>query len=118
MNGIEPYKLEVKEGISIINGLNVSSAVLSLLTDDISNLISLSGVLTGCCSNIMQGNPYHFDSRIAELKGFDGVKEYCSMLRYTHFVLIQIKLDIYQNFITSLFCQYGGVNQRDELNTD
>eukprot|EP01084_Bolivina_argentea_P317073 549685_1 len=83
-NNIKPYVLQEKEAISIVNGLNVSSAVLSLLIPDIENIIKLSCILTGCSSNIMQGNPYHFDEKIAMLKPFDGVIEYCKILRLFH----------------------------------
>jgi histidine ammonia-lyase len=82
--GISNHKLGAKEGLAIMNGTSVGCALLILQLYKIESLINISCVVSGMCSNVTGGNPFHFDSRIHESKPFNGQMYYAKMLELFH----------------------------------
>eukprot|EP01084_Bolivina_argentea_P227448 384135_1 len=78
---VQPCRLHSKEGLSIINGTAVGCALLTLCIPKVMELVKISAALTGATSNILSGNPTHFDERIFAVKPHPGLQKYASYLR-------------------------------------
>jgi histidine ammonia-lyase len=70
--GLSPHPLAPKESLAIMNGTSVSAALAALAVMDAAALARLAAVLTAMASDVMGGNPAHFDDRIALAKPHPG----------------------------------------------
>ena len=66
------FELREKESLSIMNGTSVMTALACLAFDRARRLCRWSAALTAVCSDVLRGNPGHFDQRLFELKPHPG----------------------------------------------
>jgi histidine ammonia-lyase len=82
--GLEPLRLKPKEGLALLNGTQVSTAIA------IKNLFALNrlfyaGILTGALStDAVKGSDTPFDARIHEVRGQPGQIEVAGLYRSIH----------------------------------
>lgn len=70
--GLRPFNLGPKESLAIMNGTSVSSALTALAATRAHFLARLAAALTAMASEVMRGNPAHFDERIFAAKPHPG----------------------------------------------
>ncbi|KAJ5652801.1 L-Aspartase-like protein [Penicillium longicatenatum] len=70
--GMQPISLGPKEGLALINGTAVSSAVAAIGLHETHHLAVLSQVLTAMAVEVMSGNPESFDPFIAQVRPHPG----------------------------------------------
>lgn len=73
--GITPLPLKAKEGLAIMNGTSVMTAVASLAMYKARRLANISDFLTAITSEIVRGNDVPFRHQIHEYKGHQGEKD-------------------------------------------
>jgi histidine ammonia-lyase len=71
---LEPVKLAPKESLAIMNGTAVMTALVCLAYDRAVKLCRLASALTAMMSEVMGGNPAHFDERIFRAKPHRGMQ--------------------------------------------
>ena len=69
---LEPLELFPKEGLALMNGTSVMTALAALAYDRAEYLMNLSARLTAMISEALFGNKAHFDRRIFEQKPHPG----------------------------------------------
>ena len=72
MAGISPVKLSYKEGLALINGTTVMSGMFALALQDVKELTLLAEGCAAFATDILRGNPEHFDLRIAKIRPHAG----------------------------------------------
>jgi histidine ammonia-lyase len=72
MLGIEPLSLSARDSLAIMNGTSAMTGLACLAFARASAIAPLAATLTGMVSDVIQGNPEHFDARIFELKSHPG----------------------------------------------
>lgn len=70
--GIEPLKLQPKESLAMMNGTSVMTALGCIAYEQSCRLARWSAAMTAMTSDVLQGNPAHFDARIFEAKPHPG----------------------------------------------
>lgn len=70
--GIEPVTLSYKEGLALINGTSVMSAIFALALRDARDLTLLAEACTAFAADVLHGNIEHFDPRIADVRPHPG----------------------------------------------
>jgi histidine ammonia-lyase len=70
--GIKPLSLGPKEGLAVMNGTSVMTAVACLAYDRADQLVRISSLLTAMNSLAMEGNKAHFDPRLFQWKPHPG----------------------------------------------
>lgn len=70
--GLEPLALAPKEGLALMNGTAVATALAGLAWSRSQDLARLAARLTAACSLAIGGNPEHFDARIHAAKPHPG----------------------------------------------
>lgn len=70
--GIAPLELGPKEGLAVMNGTSVMTAVACLAFDRANYLLRLCSRLTAMCSVALEGNKAHFDPRLFAWKPHPG----------------------------------------------
>ena len=70
--GLEPLHLKPKEGLAIMNGTAVMTAVACLAFDRAEYLARLATRLTAMVSVALKGNPNHFDGKLFSVKPHPG----------------------------------------------
>ena len=70
--GITPLPLEAKEGLAVMNGTSVMTAVASLAWKKAERLARLSDFLTAATSEIMRGKDTPFRRKVSEIKNHPG----------------------------------------------
>lgn len=70
--GIAPLALAPKEGLALMNGTSVMTALGCLAFDRARKLARLASAITALASAAMKGEPAHFDDRIFALKPHPG----------------------------------------------
>ena len=103
--GIQPLPIEAKEGLALMNGTSVMTAVASLAWKKAERLAKISDFLTAVTSEITRGKDTPFVSKVSEIKNHKGQMESASYVyeiikdskrvwRYEDFLKNQIeKLD-------------------------
>ena len=103
--GIEPLPIEAKEGLAIMNGTSVMTAVASLAWKKAERLAKISDFLTAVTSEITRGKDTPFVAKVSEIKNHKGqcesaayvyniIKDSKRVWRYEDFLKNQIeKLD-------------------------
>ncbi|MDQ2076970.1 histidine ammonia-lyase [Marinimicrobium sp. ABcell2] len=79
--GIEPLHLHPKEGLAIMNGTAVMTAVACLAYDRASYLAKLATRLTAMVSVSLKGNTNHFDERLFSVKPHPGQNQIAAWIR-------------------------------------
>ena len=70
--GIAPLELSAKEALALVNGTSVLTALGCLALERAERLARLSCAITAIASDATNGNPGHFDARIAAWKPHAG----------------------------------------------
>src|SRR5215208_6325145 len=79
--GLEPLKLEAKEGLAITNGTSFMSAFATLAVWDAEELAFVSDLCTAMASEALLGNRGHFNAFIFENKPHPGQFESARIIR-------------------------------------
>ena len=79
--GIEPVQLQPKEGLAIMNGTAVMTALACLAYKRTEYLIKLCSRITSLCSIALQGNSAHFDEILFNAKPHPGQNQVAAWIR-------------------------------------
>lgn len=103
--GIKPLPIEAKEGLALMNGTSVMTAVASIAWKKAERLAKISDFLTAVTSEITKGKDTPFVAKVSEIKNhkgqcesaayvYDIIKDSKRVFRYEDFLKTQIeKLD-------------------------
>ncbi|OJI44061.1 Histidine ammonia-lyase [Vibrio vulnificus] len=80
--GIQPIKLRPKEGLALMNGTSVMTALACLAYKRAEYLAQLSTKITAMVSVAMHGNDFHFDEALFAVKPHPGQQQIAAWLRY------------------------------------
>jgi histidine ammonia-lyase len=81
--GLEPLALRAKEGLAVLNGTSVMTAIACLAWDRALRLARLACTATAMVSDVLDGEPGHFTDRIFELKPHPGQRVAARWIRET-----------------------------------
>jgi histidine ammonia-lyase len=70
--GIEPLRLEAKEGLSLLNGTQGMLALLALALRDAKCLVDTADIAAALSLDALRGSPAAFDDRIQQVRAFPG----------------------------------------------
>ncbi len=70
--GLTPLKLEAKESLALMNGTSAMTGVACLSIARAERLVRWAATLTAMASDVLGGEPRHFDSRIFDAKPHPG----------------------------------------------
>ncbi|MFP4456203.1 MAG: histidine ammonia-lyase [Clostridia bacterium] len=79
--GEKPYRLAAKEGLALINGTQVMTAIASLLVYDAKSLINIATKATALTIEALQGIPLAFDEKVHFSRNHLGQIEIAKKLR-------------------------------------
>lgn len=79
--GIQPIKLRPKEGLALMNGTSVMTALACLAYKRAEYLAQLSTKITAMVSVAMHGNDFHFDEALFAVKPHLGQQQIAAWLR-------------------------------------
>lgn len=79
--GITPLRLRPKEGLAIMNGTAVMTALACLAYDRAAYLARLCTRITAMASVALEGNPQHFDATLFSVKPHPGMQQIAAWLR-------------------------------------
>jgi histidine ammonia-lyase len=79
--GITPLRLRPKEGLAIMNGTAVMTALACLAFDRADYLVKLCTRITAMASFAMDGNAHHFDEVLFSAKPHAGMQQVAAWLR-------------------------------------
>lgn len=69
---LKPVKLESKEGLALMNGTSVMTAIVSLAWMNINKLANISDFITGATVSIINGNDIPFREKVSLIKNHKG----------------------------------------------
>ena len=78
---LKPLKLRPKEGLAVMNGTAVMTALACEAFKRAEYLTQLSARLTSLCTVALHGNRYHFDEKLFKLKPHPGQSEIAAWIR-------------------------------------
>lgn len=78
---IQPIKLKPKEGLALMNGTSVMTAIACIAFKRAEYLAQLSTRITAMVSLGMQGNDFHFDEALFAVKPHQGQQQIAAWLR-------------------------------------
>ncbi len=84
--GIEPLPIEAKEGLALMNGTSVMTAVASLAWKKAQRLANISDFLTAVTSEITRGKDTPFITKVSQIKNHRGQMESAV---YVHNIIIK-----------------------------
>ncbi|WP_295996431.1 histidine ammonia-lyase [Rugamonas sp.] len=79
--GIAPLKLRPKEGLAIMNGTAVMTALACMAYDRADYLLRLTTRITAMASFALDGNAHHFDEVLFSVKPHAGMQQVAAWLR-------------------------------------
>ena len=79
--GITPLRLRPKEGLAIMNGTAVMTALACLAYDRAEYLVRLSTRITAMASFALDGNAHHFDETLFSVKPHKGMQDVAGWVR-------------------------------------
>lgn len=79
--GLEPIALQPKEGLALMNGTSVMTAIACLAFDRADYLARLCAEITSLAVVALQGNPVHFDERLHKAKPHPGQMRFAKWVR-------------------------------------
>lgn len=104
--GIEPLPIEAKEGLAIMNGTSVMTAVASLAWKKAERLANISDFLTAVTSEITRGKDTPFITKVSQIKNHRGQMESAV---YVHNIIINSKrVYKYEEFLNSQIEKMNG----------
>jgi histidine ammonia-lyase len=80
--GIKPLRLRPKEGLAIMNGTAVMTALACLAYDRAEYLTRLSTRITALASFALDGNAHHFNETLFSVKPHPGMQQVAQWLRH------------------------------------
>ncbi len=80
--GIAPLRLRPKEGLAIMNGTAVMTALACLAFDRAAYLTQLATRITAMASFALDGNAHHFDEMLFSVKPHPGLQQVALWLRH------------------------------------
>lgn len=80
--GLQPLRLRPKEGLAVMNGTAVMSAMAALALVRAEGLSRLSARLTSMAGMALLGNPRHFDERLFDAKPHPGQSRAAARIRH------------------------------------
>lgn len=104
--GIEPLPIEAKEGLALMNGTSVMTAVASLALKKAERLARISDFLTAVTSEITRGKDTPFVAKVSEIKNHKGQSESAS---YVYNIIKDSKRVFrYEDFLASQITKMDG----------
>ena len=79
--GLTPLKLRPKEGLAIMNGTAVMTAVACIAFDRTQYLVKLASRVTALSSLALKGNSHHFDDILFSVKPHPGQQQVATWIR-------------------------------------
>jgi histidine ammonia-lyase/phenylalanine ammonia-lyase len=79
--GLDPFELEAKEGLGLVNGTSFISAFSALAVADARDLADVSDLCTAMASEALLGNRGHFNAFLFEAKAHPGMIECARVIR-------------------------------------
>jgi histidine ammonia-lyase/phenylalanine ammonia-lyase len=79
--GLEPFALEAKEGLALVNGTSYLTAFAALAVADAEELAFVSDLGTALASQALLGNRGHFNAFLFEAKPHPGMAESARIIR-------------------------------------
>lgn len=79
--GFRPITLEAKEGLALVNGTSFMSGFAVLVAHDAAELAYVAELCTAMATQVLDGNPAHFDDFIFQQKPHAGVLHSASNVR-------------------------------------
>jgi len=79
--GLEPQKLQPKEGLALLNGTQVSTAIALAAVFRTENLFAAALTAGAMSTDAIKGSDNPFDPRIHEIRGHEGQKRVAATLR-------------------------------------
>lgn len=70
--GVKPITLKAKEGLAIMNGTSVMTAVASIAWNKAKRLANISDFLTAITTEVIRGNDVPFRKKVSEMKNHEG----------------------------------------------
>ena len=112
--GITPLPLEAKEGLAIMNGTSVMTAVASLAWKKAERLAKISDFLTAVTSEITRGKDTPFVAKVSEIKNHAGQ---CQSASYVYNIVKDSKRVFrYEEFLKSQIESLGGKGYKKQEN--
>ena len=111
--GIQPLPLEAKEGLAIMNGTSVMTAIASLAWKKAARLANISDFMTAVTNEIMHGTDVPFRRKVSEIKNHPGQIE--SANRIYEVVSTSRRVDTLDKFLRNLGAmEHKGYEKRDK----
>lgn len=79
--GIAPIDLKPKEGLAIMNGTAVMTAIACIAYQRANYLAQLCSRITAMATLVLQGNDYHFDAKLFSVKPHPGQMQVAQWIR-------------------------------------
>jgi histidine ammonia-lyase len=79
--GLEPLALRPKEALALMNGTSMMTGLACLAFGRATRLARLSAALSAMASELMRGNPSHFDARLFAVKPHPGSAAVAAWMR-------------------------------------
>ena len=79
--GLQPLVLQARDGLAIINGSNMLTAMAALSLCDVEKWLKYHDIATAMTLESLNANMTPYDARLHELRGFSGSQEVASNLR-------------------------------------
>jgi histidine ammonia-lyase len=79
--GLEPLRLESKEGLALINGTHFMSAIGALVSVRVARLLDAADVVTAVTIDALRGALAAFEARVHRLRPLDGQSESAANIR-------------------------------------
>lgn len=114
--GIEALPIEAKEGLAIMNGTSVMTAVASLAWKKAERLANISDFLTAVTSEITRGKDTPFVAKVSQIKNHKGQ---CQSAEYIYGIIKNSKRVFkYEDFLATQIEKIGGktfVKQQNKI---
>lgn len=112
--GITPLPIEAKEGLALMNGTSVMTAVASLALKSAERLANISDFLTAVTSEITKGKDTPFVPKVSEIKNHKGQ---CKSAAYIYNIIKDSKRVFkYEDFLSSQIDSLDGKGFRKQQN--
>ena len=79
--GLQPLELQARDGLAIINGSNMLTAMAALSLCDVERWLKYQDIAAAMTLEALNANMTPYDSRLHELRGFQGSEKVASNLR-------------------------------------
>ncbi len=79
--GLKPVELREKEGLALINGTQAMTAVTTIAAVEVRRLLRVADIIAAMTAYMVGGNFSQYDSRIYELRPYEGQEKVASNMR-------------------------------------